>query len=263
MPVDIAHLLSTAGIDQAIGKNELEKHLHPMKHLFDRAELDVISKRIADGYAIVLWGSDLKKLFEIMRAPSSYQACPFALGPTSFIKSGLRLAITDFRPSSIDFSMKPRLPGFPPYSRFSYEDSFGDLVKERCPTARIRLTHYNPYADWNGDRTSFEFLKYLERNDEGGRVGVYVTPSAMGWSMLLHYVNVHESPVELKTSYGRRYNYAEFFPGDGGTEHRSSLRTSTGWVFEAHTEARGDYTRFVEDVAQLALGSWNISMPGS
>lgn len=79
--LDIANFIYATQMGQEIGKKELGTHLHPMKHLFADDELEIISKRILEGYAIVLWGRDLREFTGFIGKVLAGRECPDSLSP--------------------------------------------------------------------------------------------------------------------------------------------------------------------------------------
>ena len=249
LPLDVAKVIHVTMAGPETGQKEKERHLHPMKYLFDSSELERMAKRIRGGYAIVLWGHDLERMFRMINASDPYEECPLAFKSDVPPDLLLRLAITDFAPRNLHshFMSKPDLPGFVSHPSLP----FSSVVKAKCPTPGIVLTHYKTTIEWTGDFTALPLVPWVVNHDKEG-IRNYISPSPMGWSALMQYVNVHESPLRLRTSYGRQSLRQTLYP--------DVLSRSIGWGFEALL--RGNNV-FVKDMANLNIMSWNVCKPGT
>lgn len=148
-PRDIANVIYATDMGLEIGTKGLEIHLHPMRYVFANAELDIISKRIAEGYAIVLLGRDLKELVDIIEKQFSWHGRSVFLRPQLRTFPRLQLAITDFSPPNVPIPNKPTLPDF---GTCLWVSSVR-CSKMNCPAAGVHLTHYESSVSWDGSAT--------------------------------------------------------------------------------------------------------------
>jgi hypothetical protein len=240
-PVDISNTIYAMQIGQEMGPNELTRHLHPLRYVFEDAEIEILSKRIDEGYAIVLWGRDLKQLVEMIDRPYSYRRTHFFFRPNLRTHPPLRLAITDFAPPTVPFAKKPDLPGFDPNPRLP----FSKTIKPKCPAEHFELTHHKSTITWDGKMTALPMVPYIPQSDDN-KIAELVSYE---WSQALHYVNLHESPLKLKTCHGREHRHTHHCVFTGRTWD------TVAYGFEAWMKSRTTNASIADSMTDLNLGS--------
>lgn len=69
---DVSKFIYAAKVDDVVGNREKEYFLNPMRDLFTDSELRGLQGMISDELAIVVWGKNLKHLFDRVKDPMRY-----------------------------------------------------------------------------------------------------------------------------------------------------------------------------------------------
>lgn len=123
----VSKFIYAAKLDDVARDTEKEYFLNPLRDLFTDAELSDLQGIVSDELAIVVWGKDLKHLFDRVKDPMRY-------GTDS---RKLQVAITPMYSTGTTSSTDCELPG----TWFSNPAKCFPKIKTNTPDCTARLTH--------------------------------------------------------------------------------------------------------------------------